>query len=93
MYPTVNAVLKGVVEIRGSAYIDNFDYYKFEFRSREAPDWSFVQRFENTVPPDGVLGVWDTSALPAGAYRFRLVVVDKSGNYPKPCEVEVIIEH
>jgi len=89
----VNAVLKGVVEIRGSAYIDNFDYYKFEFRHDGAREWSFVQSFKDTVA-DGVLGVWDTSLpLPAGAYIFRLVVVDKSGNYPEPCEVEVTIEH
>ena len=91
-YPTVNAVLKGVVEIRGSAYIDNFDYYKFEFRHKGATDWSFVQRFKDTVA-DGLLGVWDTSSFPAGGYFFRLVVVDKTGNYPPPCEVEVTIEH
>jgi len=88
----VNAVLKGAVEIRGSAQIDFFDYYKFEFRHEGAIEWSFVQSFEHTVD-DGVLGVWDTSSLPAGAYIFRLVVVDKSGNYPEPCEVEVTIEH
>ncbi|MBM4464848.1 MAG: hypothetical protein FJ014_04670 [Chloroflexi bacterium] len=91
-YPTVNAVLKGPVEVRGSANIDNFDYYKFEFRHEGAPEWSFVRHFENTVV-DGVLGVWDTSALPAGAYTFRLVVVMKDGNYPEPCEVEVTIQH
>jgi hypothetical protein len=86
------SVLKGVVEIRGSAHIDNFDYYKFEYRSKEAPDWAFVQSF-NEMVVDGVLGVWDTSSLPPGAYKFRLVVVDKTGNYPKPCEVDVTIEH
>jgi len=89
----MNAVLTGVVDIRGSAQIDFFDYYKFEFRHEGAAEWSFVERFDHTVV-DGVLGVWDTSPpLPAGSYIFRLVVVDKSGNYPEPCEVEVTIEH
>jgi hypothetical protein len=89
--PTVNAVLKGPVEVSGSANIDNFDYYKFEFRGQGASEWSFLQSFEESVT-DGFLGIWDTSALPAGAYTFRLVVVDKTGNYPEPCEVDVIIE-
>lgn len=91
-YPTVNAVLKGVVEIRGSANIDNFDYYKFEFRPEGISEWSFVEKFEKPVN-DGILGRWDTSPLPAGSYRFRLVVVKKDGNYPEPCEVPVTIEH
>jgi hypothetical protein len=90
--PTVNAILKGVVEITGSANIDNFDYYKFELRSAEATDWSTLDVFKEPVA-DGFLGTWNTSALPAGAYVFRLVVVDKTGNYPAPCEVQVTIEH
>jgi len=88
----VNAVLKGPVEVRGSASIDKFDYYKFEIRLPGATDWSTLQLFRQPVT-DGVLGIWDTSALPAGAYTFRLVVVDRTGNYPPPCEVPVTIEH
>jgi hypothetical protein len=90
--PTVNAVLKGPVEIRGSANIDNFDFYKFELRAAGATDWSTLEMFKEPVA-DGPLGTWNTSALPAGAYTFRLVVVDKTGNYPVPCEVNVTIEH
>ena len=90
--PTVNAVLKGAVEFRGSANIDNFDYYKFELRAAGATDWSTLEMFKEPVT-DGFLGTWNTSALPAGAYTFRLVVVDKTGNYPEPCEVNVTIEH
>lgn len=94
--PTVNAVLKGAVEITGSAYYEEtgkFDYYKFEFRHEGTSDeWSFLQSFREPVT-DGFLGVWDTSAVPAGTYTFRLVVVDKTGNYLAPCEVNVIIEH
>jgi len=86
----VGAVLKGVVQIQGSACIDNFWYYKFEFKSEGAKEWSFIKRFDKPVE-SGVLGTWDTSALPAGTYLFRLVVVDKTGNYPEPCEVKVVI--
>ena len=91
-YPTVNAVLKGVVEIKGSANIDNFDYYKFEMRPAGATEWSTLQLFRQPVS-EGSLGTWDTSPLPAGDYVFRLVVVDITGNYPPPCEVPVKIEH
>ncbi|HIC92846.1 MAG TPA: hypothetical protein EYP09_01155 [Anaerolineae bacterium] len=92
-YPTVNATLKGTVQVFGSACVDNFWYYKFEFRSEDFPDeWHFIQRYDAPVE-DGPLGVWDTSILPAGTYSFRLVVVDRTGNYPPPCEVRVTIEH
>lgn len=90
--PTVNAILKGAVQVTGSANVDDFDYYKFEVRPTGATEWSTLQLFRQPVA-DGVLGTWDTSALPSGAYTFRLVVVDKTGNYPPPCEVAVIIEH
>jgi len=90
--PKVNAVLRGPLEVTGSASIDNFDFYKFELRPSGATDWSTLQLFRQPVA-DGFLGMWDTSALPAGAYTFRLVVVDKTGNYPPPCEVPVTIEH
>jgi len=90
--PTVNAILKGPVEIMGSANIDNFDFYKFEQRHAGASEWSTLHIFGEPVA-DGFLGIWDTSALPAGTYAFRLVVVDKTGNYPEPCEVNVIMEH
>ncbi len=94
--PTVNAVLKGSVEIRGSAYYEEpnkFDYYKFEFRHQVETEWSFIQDFKEPVV-DGILGNWTIPpSLPAGAYTFRLVVVDKTGNYLDPCEVNVTIEH
>jgi len=94
--PTLNAILKGSVEISGSAYYEEtnkFDYYKFEFRHQVETEWSFIQDFKEPVV-DGILGSWSIPpSLPAGAYTFRLVVVDKTGNYPEPCEVQVTIEH
>jgi hypothetical protein len=91
--PTVNAVLKGAVEITGSASIGEFQFYKFEIKGEATSgEWRTIATNDTPVT-EGFLGVWDTSALPAGAYAFRLVVVDKTGNYPEPCEVNVIIEH
>jgi len=91
--PTVNAVLKGTVEIRGSANVDEFQFYKFEIKGEATSgEWRTIATNDTPVA-DGFLGIWDTSALPAGNYRFRLVVVKKDGNYPEPCEVPVTIEH
>lgn len=90
-YPTVNAVLQGSVRILGSAHVDDFGYYKFEFRPAGISEWSFLQRFDEPVA-DGLLGVWDTSPLAPGNYWFRLVVVKKDGNYLAPCQVPIIIQ-
>ncbi len=91
-YPGVNAVLNGAVQIFGSANIPNFDYYKFEFRQTGSTEWAWLQSYYTPVA-DGLLGVWDTTTLPAGTYGFRLVVVDKTGNHPPPCEITVTIAH
>ncbi|MDY7042010.1 MAG: hypothetical protein SVX38_14230 [Chloroflexota bacterium] len=91
-YPGVNAVLSGAVQIFGSANIPDFDYYKFEFRQAGSAEWAWLQSYETPVT-DGLLGVWNTSALPDGSYGFRLVVVDNTGNHPPPCEITVTIVH
>jgi len=90
--PGVNAVLKGTVEIRGAANIENFGYYKFEFRSLSVADeWHHIYTGEQAVS-DGVLGYWNVDPLSAGEYQFQLVVVDATGNYPPPCQVRLSIE-
>jgi hypothetical protein len=91
--PGVNAVLKGNVEIQGSANVENFDYYKFEFRSLSVADeWHHVYTNKQPVS-EGVLGYWNVDPLPAGEYLFQLVVVNVTGNYPPPCQVRVSVEH
>ena len=91
--PGVNAVLSGNVEIWGSANIENFGYYKFEFQSLSVADeWHHVDDSEQPVS-DGLLGHWNVDPLPAGEYLFQLVVVDATGNYPPPCQVRISVEH
>jgi len=91
----MNATLDGwgTTLIKGTAAIDNFWYYKLEFGSGEWPtDWSLIKELHYQPVVNGILGDWNTGALPEGVYILRLVVVDKAGNYPEPCKVRVIIE-
>lgn len=93
-WPQGNAHVGGVVEIRGTADIENFRYYKIEFAAGENPsdaDWHWIGEGRNHVE-GGVLLTWNTAGLSPGIYSLRLTVVDASGNYPPPCQVQLYIE-
>jgi hypothetical protein len=88
--PGNGARVAGVIQIAGAAAIENFDYYKFEFRA-PGGNWSFIERHSAPVT-GGPLGSWNTDTVAPGEYEFRLVVVDASGNYPEPCTIRLIVE-
>ena len=90
-WPGMDAVLTGNVQINGTASMDRFAYYKFEFRPEGSPTWRFLTRFEQPVTK-GKLMDWHTYAVPPGTYWLRLIVVDQTGNYPEPCEIRVMIK-
>lgn len=89
--PGNGARVAGVIQITGAAFVDNFEYYKFEFRPAGGGDWSFITRYDNSVA-GGVLGSWNTDTVPPGTYELRLVVVDFTGNFPEPCVTQVIVQ-
>ncbi len=89
--PGNGARVAGVIQVSGVAAIENFDYYKFEFRAATGGDWSFIER-HNAPVNGGVLGAWNTDTVAPGEYELRLVVVDASGNYPEPCVVRLKVE-
>ena len=88
--PGNGAQVSGMVQINGAASVDNFDYYKFEFRV-PGTDWNFIQRYDNPVL-EGVLGSWNSDTVSPGEYEFRLVVVNLEGNYPEPCVIRLVVE-
>jgi hypothetical protein len=90
--PGTGAAVSGVIQIIGSASIPDFWYYKFEFRGNGFGDWTFIQRFDTPIS-GGILGAWDTRSVPSGDYEFRLVVVEKTGNYPEPCTVLLSVQN
>lgn len=81
--PLAGSTLSGQTEIRGTAIVNAFSYYKFEVQFPNADLPSFIAQYNNPVE-NGILGYWDVSdrnRYPAGGpYRFRLVVVDIYGN-------------
>ncbi len=91
-WPASGAVLRGVVQIQGTANINQFSYYKFEFRPEGVSSWSYLARSYRPVT-NGVLMTWHTTTVSSGRYRLRLVVVDRTGNYPEPYEIWVTIQN
>jgi hypothetical protein len=91
IYPGNGDHLSGVVEVRGTASLPDFSFYKFEIQWPNSEDWVTVQSFDVPVA-GGILGYWDTRPLEPGTFKFRLVVVDNTSNYPEPCVITVVID-
>jgi len=92
--PRHGSTVSGKVTVRGTAKVDNFWYYKFEYRKDDGQqNWITYDDLKRAPVENGVLGEWDLNALqlPDGWYWFRVVVVDRTGNYPPPCEMRVYV--
>jgi LysM repeat protein len=90
--PRPGARLSGVFHTKGTAVIENFWYYKLEYRADGLDNWHYIAGKHDPVV-DGYLGSFDTRGLPDGTYFLRLVIVDRTGNYPPPCEMVVHIDN
>ncbi len=94
--PIPGAILAGEVEVRGTANVENFAFYKVEI-STLGENWLPVitsQRDENNVTHPvvkGILGKWDTRLQEPGSYALRLVVIDSAGQSPEPCTLPITI--
>jgi hypothetical protein len=89
--PGDGAVVSGQMMVIGRANIEDFDYYKIEFRVPGHDQWSFIESY-STPTEEGLIASWNTATVPPGFYDFRLVVVDKTGNFPEPCQISVKVE-
>ena len=91
--PTMNQVIAGQITIRGTAQIDQFQFYKLEYGLGEDPQqWNSIGELHRSPVVNGALGVWDMAGFPNGVFKLRLTVVDASGNFPPPYEVRVTIQ-
>ncbi len=93
--PGMNQVVQGNFPVRGTANVDNFQYYKVEVGPGTNPrdhEWTVVGQLRYAPVIGGVLETFNSSAYPPGTYTLRLVVVDQTGNYPPPCQVTVLVQ-
>lgn len=80
--PEINAELRGVVQIRGSASVPSFQFYKVEFGVGPSPDkWALIGSMHDRPVLNDQLEVWDTTRWPDGVYSLRLQAVKQDGNY------------
>ncbi len=80
--PEVSAEVRGLVSIRGSASVPDFQFYKIEFGVGSNPDqWALIGTMHEASVVNGQLEVWDTTLVPDGVYSIRLHAVRADGNY------------
>ena len=88
--PISGEELRGLVEVRGTADIPNFAFYKIEIRPGEPNSiWQVITTGTETLTEE-MLGMWDTSLVENGVYLLQLVVTDTAGNAPLPCTIEIV---
>jgi hypothetical protein len=87
--PKEGEEIKGSVELKGTANIPDFGFYKYEF-SQDNVNWTTMQANREIVN-NGVLGVWDTTLRIPGDYYLRLVVYDNQETALPACIVKVRI--
>lgn len=96
-FPRQGEVLNGVgsFNITGTASIEDFQFYKLEVGAGEVPGkFASIDEVKRKPVVNGILlRDWNTGALPEGTYTLRLTVVDNRGQFPRPCDVVVKIDH
>lgn len=91
-YPANGAAISGVTNFLGTANLPDQAYYKFEYKPADSPTWQYLTRFDGkTVVNDKLMDFFTTTVAP-GVYDFRLIAVERSGNYPAPCEIRVTVQ-
>jgi LysM repeat protein len=90
--PVSGQPVTGTILIRGTAYAEDFAYYRIEARRDTSETYNFLLRSDKTVV-NGNLGIIDSRSLSAGLNWIRVSVVDTAGNVTiTPCAIPVIVQ-
>ena len=85
-FPTDGSEIRDIIDIRGTADIPNFGFYKLDMKRVEDLNWLTILA-GNETKQDAVLGSWNTSLLSPGDYQLALVVVDNQGTSLPSCVI------
>lgn len=93
--PASNGVVRGSVQIIGSADHPSFQFYAIEFSPEPVTgdQWQIVGATHNTLVINGVLETWDTTLIPDGSYTLRLRVVRLDGNYSEAFSQQIVVSN
>ena len=80
--------INGIVEIKGTANVPNFGFYKYEITPVGTQNWATVSAAREPVVNE-TLGSWSTTSLTNGDYFLRLVITDNIGTELEPCVLAV----
>ena len=86
--PKPGDIVKGIVEITGTANVPNFAFYKYEIAPMGTQNWAPISADRAPVT-DAKLGEWSTTSLTNGDYFLRLVITDNLGKELEPCVLAV----
>ena len=94
--PGMNETVRGNISVVGTATRDNFQFYKIEYApvgtSIGTSNWVYIAGDKNPVV-NGFLADINTSTLGNGAWTLLLTVVDQTGNWLDPCQVNIFVEN
>ncbi len=90
--PVDGGDITGVIEVKGTANIQNFGFYKYEIARPGETVWLTIQAGREVVQ-ESELGQWDTRTLAPGDYMLRLVVTDNQGESLEPCVIRVRVNN
>jgi|GEM_PF-81198 len=82
-WPIPNAVVQGLVEVRGRVQVFNFSRYQIEYGIGQQPQnfTTIAGPYMIQHPNSELLGSWDVSQYPDGPYTLRLSVFTNDGGY------------
>lgn len=86
--PEPGGVVKGTVDITGTANVPNFGFFKYEVAPMGTENWATLSAGREPVVNE-VLGPWNTLSLANGYYFLRLVITDNVGVALEPCVIAV----
>ena len=86
--PEPGEVVRGTVELIGTANVQNFGFYKYEIAPLGTQNWATISA-EREPHENERLGEWNTLLLTNGEYFLRLVITNNVGVSLEPCVIAV----
>ncbi len=86
--PAPGDKVNGIVDIKGTANVPNFGFYKYEISQMGTQSWATVSAAREPKV-NASLGNWSTTSLTNGDYFLRLVITDNVGTELAPCVLAV----